>query len=103
MALSQRRRAFLWQLRPWLGLAIAAAAVILGLRAVAAGTAGAGLPGYVAGMVQLAAGYVAGRRAWVHRFDGAFAGAVTVVFVLGVMTFLALEPPPTVYERMVAR
>lgn len=103
MDASERRREYLRQLRPWLGLAVAAAATVIGLRAIAAGVADAGRWGYLAGVLELGAGYVAGRRAWDQRFDRAFVGAVAVVVVLGVATLLVLELPPTVYERLAAR
>lgn len=75
-------------------------ALSLGLRAIAAGYAGSGAIGYLAGGLDLAAGYATARRARTQTIDAVFTGGVITVVILSVFIVTQLSLPHTVFQGM---
>ncbi|WP_251343015.1 hypothetical protein [Haloplanus halophilus] len=96
----ERRRRVLRHLCPWIGLVAATGALTLGIRAIAAGSAGSGAVGYLAGGLELAAGYVTARRAWTRTVDAVLVAGVVAIVALSAFVLTQLQLPPTVFQEM---
>lgn len=95
---NEYRLRYLKQMGPWVGFIVAAGALALGLRAIAAGMETAGILGYVAGSVELFAGYVTARRAWNETIDIWFVLGIGAVVLISLFILLVIELPATIFQ-----
>lgn len=83
---------------PWVGLLAGIVAVVLGIRAFTAGFVNETIIAYLAGSLELLAGYVTIRRSLNHTIDIVLVGGIAAIVVVSIFILTQFHLPPPFFS-----